>query len=178
MDIFNHVINRSVRIEGLGYGSEVTPKTLRIMSDMINQSIKNYYVRRWAEKIVERSAEDDLSKVLSVYHFLEKHTQYLKDPFGIELLKSPVVSLQLIEAGEIPSLDCDDLVILSLSLLKSIGFRVGMRAVSYTPEKVYTHVYGLVYVEPYGWLPFDLVKNLGVGNEAPLVKYHYIDVEV
>jgi transglutaminase-like putative cysteine protease len=178
MKIFGQAISQPVRFQSLGSGSEVTPRTMELMRKIINDSIRNYYVRRWAEKIIEKAGEDDLSKVQAVYDFLDSHTRYVKDPEGFELLKSPVVSLQLLDAGDIPALDCDDLVILSMSLLKSIGFRVGMRAVSYTPEKIYTHVYGLVYVKPYGWIPFDLVKHLGLGNEAPLIKYHYIDMEI
>jgi transglutaminase-like putative cysteine protease len=178
MRVFGQAISKPVKILDLGSGIEVTYNTMKLMADMINKSARNYYVRRWAEKIIENAGENDFSRAKAIYDFLDTHVKYVKDPYGIEMLKSPIISLQLLDAGDIPSLDCDDMVILSLSLLKSIGFRVGMRAVSYTPEKVYTHVYGLVYIQPYGWFPFDLVKHLGFGREAPLIKYHYIDMEV
>lgn len=178
MEVFGQVSNRKVVFQNLGEGSVVTWRTMQLMADIINQSVRDYYVRRWAEKIIEHAGEDDFSRVFAVYDFLDRNVKYVRDPDGFELLKAPVVSLQLLDAGAIPALDCDDLVILSMSLLKSIGFRVGMRAVSYTPEKIYTHVYGLVYIRPYGWVPFDLVKHLGLGNEAPLIKYHYIDMEI
>lgn len=178
MNVFGQVISHPSSVHYLGEGYEVTVNTMRIMAKIINSSIRDYYVRRWAEKIIERVPDDDYNRVLAIYQFLERNTKYVRDPYGLELLKAPQVSLQLIDAGDIPGLDCDDMVILSMSLLKSIGFRVGMRAVSYTPEKVYTHVYGLVYVKPYGWVPFDLVKNLGLGNEAPMIKYHYLDMEI
>ncbi|MCL6542088.1 MAG: transglutaminase-like domain-containing protein [Roseiflexus sp.] len=178
MKVFGQVISHPVKVLDLGSGNKVTYSTLILMKDLINKSVRNYYVRRWAEKIIERSGDTDFLRAKAVYDFLNFRVKYVKDPEGLELIKSPIVSLQLLDAGEIPSLDCDDMVVLALSLLKSIGFRVGMRAVSYTPEKVYTHVYGLVYVKPDGWYPFDLVKHLGFGREAPLTKYHYIDIEV
>ncbi len=170
--------NQPVSIEFLGFGEEITPRTMNKMGSIINSSIRDYYVRRWAEKIIERTGEDDFSRASIIYDFLSNHTNYVKDPTGLELLKTPKVSLQLIEVGEIPGLDCDDLTILSLALLKSIGFRVGLRATGYRPDEKYTHVYGMVLIKPYGWVPFDLVKNLGLGNEAPMNKTAQKDMEI
>jgi transglutaminase-like putative cysteine protease len=171
-------VNHPVRIEFLGFGEEITPNTMNRMGSIINSSIRDYYVRRWAEKIIERTGEDDLSRAEAIYYFLSTHTNYVKDPTGLELLKTPKVSLNLIEMGEIPGLDCDDLTILSMALLKSIGFRVGLRATGYKPDGKYTHVYGMVLIKPYEWVPFDLVKNLGLGNEAPMNKMAQKDMEV
>lgn len=171
-------VNHPVSIEFLGFGEEITPNTMNRMGSIINSSIRDYYVRRWAEKIIERTEEDDSSRAQVIYDFLSNHTNYVKDPTGLELLKTPKVSLTLIERGEIPGLDCDCLTILSMSLLKSIGFRVGMRAVGYNSDGKHTHIYGMVLIRPYGWVPFDLVKNLGLGNEAPLRKFQQKDMEV
>ncbi len=170
--------NQPVSIEFLGFGEEITLNTMNRMGSIINSSIRDYYVRRWAEKIIERTGEDDASRAQVIYDFLSNHTNYVKDPTGLELLKTPKVSLQLIERGEIPGLDCDCLTILSMALLKSIGFRVGMRAAGYRPDGKFTHIYGLVLIKPYGWVPFDLVKNLGLGNEAPMQKLSQKDTEV
>jgi len=99
-------VNHPVRVEFLGVGEEVTPNTMNKMKDIINSSIKDYYVRRWAEKIVENAGKDDYIKVDFIYNFLVSHVKYLKDPHHVELLKTPKVSLQLLEVGETPSLDC------------------------------------------------------------------------
>jgi len=164
-----------VRIEGVGFGDEVAPNTLQKMKDLINSSIRNYYVRRWAEKITEQ-ASNDTERIHDIYHFLATRTRYLKDPPDLELIRTPPVSLELIEHGEIPALDCDDLTVLSLSLLKSIGFPVALRASSYLPDKVLVHVYGLVRVNS-RWVPFDLVKRMGPGWEAPMAT-RIMDMEV
>lgn len=169
---------QSVRIEFLGFGDSITSNTMNKMKNIINSSIRDYYVRRWAEKIVDRAGYNDLSKLQAVYSFLSVNTNYVKDPIDLELLKTPQVSLHLMEMGERPGLDCDDLTILSLSLLKSIGFRVGMRATGYKNHEEFTHIYGMVFVKPYGWVPFDLVRDLGLGNEAPMYKTAQRDMEV
>jgi len=165
-----------VKIKGLGFGEAIAPSTMRSMQKIINASVRSFYVRRWAEKITEGADLDDFTRVKSVYDFLAERTRYLKDPRGLELLKTPVVSLQLLEIGETPALDCDDLTILSLSLLKSIGYPVALRVASYTPEKTFTHVYGLVKIKG-GWIPIDLVKKYGLGWEAPGATRLY-DMEV
>ncbi len=167
------------RLEPLGFGQVITSNTLQKMKRIVNDSIRNYYVRRWAEKMVENTPEDgsDTTRVHAIYDYLATYTRYLKDPWGLELLKTPLVSLQLLDIGETPSLDCDDLTILAMSLLKSIGFRVGFRATSYRPDKKFSHVYGLVKIKGIGWVPFDLVKKPGVGFEPPAPTNIY-DMEV
>ncbi|MBT9169557.1 MAG: hypothetical protein DDT19_02918 [Syntrophomonadaceae bacterium] len=159
-----------VRKEFIGFGEEAIRNTLVKMRDIINQSFQNYYVRRWAENILSRhhpySDDSDFSKAENIANFLMTNTRYLRDPYGLEMLRTPVVSLQLLEAGDIPYLDCDDLTTLSLSLLKSIGFPVSMRAVSYHPDRRFRHVYGQVKIRRI-WYPLDLTKSHGLGWEAP-----------
>jgi len=169
--------NHPTRIEFLGYGEDALLNTLQKMKNIINSSVKNYYVRRWAEKISELGKDGEIDRVHSVYEFLRSRTRYLKDPYEIEMLKTPLVSLSLMESGETPALDCDDLTILSLSLLKSIGYPVKLRAVSYRPDRQLTHVYGLVKVKPHGWVVFDLVRPPGLGIEHPGIMRR-VDLEV
>lgn len=157
-----------VRKEFLGYGEEAIHNTLRIMRSIIIGSSQNPYVRRWAEKIVETAREDDIDKIRKLFDYLSVKTNFLKDPYGFELIKTPTVSLSLLEIGERPQLDCDDYTVLSLSLLKSIGFQTAMRATSYREDGKFQHVYGLVFIKNYGWLPLDLTKpKMGFSWEAP-----------
>jgi hypothetical protein len=124
------------------------------MKQLILLSLRNYSVRLWAEKIVDFSP-DDYSKVESIFSFVVEHSRYVQDPVGLELLKSPEVSLQVIEVGGYPALDCDDATILIGSLIMSVGIRYALRAVSFNGE--FTHVYGLAFVREQGWLPLDFV---------------------
>lgn len=147
-------LNHPVRIQSLGFGDAVTPNTMEKMREIINLSLRRYYVRLWAEKIVD-FAENDYEKVESVFNFILDHSRYVSDPVGLELLKSPEVSLQIIEVGGYPALDCDDATILIGSLLMSVGIPYALRSVSFNKE--FSHVYGLAYVKDRGWLPVDFV---------------------
>lgn len=165
-----------VRFEGVGTGEGIALNTMRKMRDIINSSVRNYYVRRWAEVITDSSVDTDYGKVQAIYDFLFQRTRYLKDPLDVELIRTPPVLLQLIEAGDRPAVDCDDLSVLSLSLLKSIGFPVALRATSYHPDKRFRHIYGLVKVKNQ-WVPFELVGHPGLGKEHPNIT-RIFDMEV
>ncbi|HDK42442.1 MAG TPA: transglutaminase domain-containing protein [Candidatus Pacearchaeota archaeon] len=140
----------------IGYGDTAIFNTLNIMKDIIKKSASNYYVRRWAEKLTE-NYKNKIDKVKSIFDFIGRNTSYLSDPHKLELLKTPLVSLKELENGERPQLDCDDFTILSLSLLKSIGFPVAIKAISTNNKKRFTHVYGLVFVNK-KWIPVDLTR--------------------
>ena len=148
----------------IGHGDEAIFNTLRLMKKIITESAGNYYVRRWAEKIVE-NYKDKLNQVKAVFNFVATSMSYLHDPQGLEMLKSPLVSLQLLEIGEKPLGDCDDLTILTLSLLKSIGFYTKIKAVSTKSNKRFNHVYGQTKINN-KWINLDLTRpEYGFGWE-------------
>jgi hypothetical protein len=166
MNFSSSDFNQPTRIEPLGFGSIVTPNTMKKMCQIIAESIHDYRVRVWAEKLVGYSS-DDLSIAESIYYFIVNHCRYVKDPVGLEMLKFPMVSLQQIEVGGSPALDCDDATILIGSLLMSVGIRYALRAVSFNEE--YSHVYGLAYLDK-KWTPIDFVlgkKGGEFGLEPP-----------
>jgi len=158
--------DQPTRVESLGFGAVVTPNTMKKMSQIIIDSIHDYRVRVWAEKLIGYSS-DDFSKAEEIFYFLVNHCRYVQDPVGLEMLKFPMVSLQQIEVGGCPALDCDDATILIGSLLMSVGIRYALRAVSFNEE--YSHVYGLAYLNK-KWTPIDFVlgkKGGEFGSEPP-----------
>lgn len=159
----------------LGSGPQATLETLRLMRDIILKSQSNMYVRRWAERIVSSAPEDSLARVHAMYDFIKGHTKYIWDPRGFELLKVPTVTLNLWDAGETSLLDCDDYTILTLSLLKAVGYQVLIRAAGYRNQPL-SHVYGFVMVDD-NWIALDLTKNYGVGWEPPGATSH-VDMRV
>lgn len=166
-NVSQQTVGHPVKKLFLGYGDDAIKRTLDLMANIIRASSQNYYVRRWAEKMVQGiDSSDSLGKVEAIFNYIKGNTSYLRDPQGTEFLKTPLVSLQLLEVGDRPLLDCDCLSILSLSLLKSIGFPVALRASSYKSNGKFTHVYGMVKVGE-NWLSLDLVKDFGPGWEAP-----------
>lgn len=155
----------------------MTGNTMNLMKQIINASIRKYYVRRWAEKIVD-FAEDDYSRAEAIFDFVVSYCQYVQDPVGIEMLRTPIVSLQLIEVGDSPALDCDDATILIGSLLESIGIPFALRAVSFNNDE-FSHVYGLCRVRN-TWTPIDFVvgKKGGEFGEEPTGIRKIKDMEV
>jgi hypothetical protein len=91
---------------------------------------------------------------------------------GFEYLQTPPTLLENIRLynegkGDRPAGDCDDMTILSLSLLKSIGFPVAIKVVGFNGNKRFSHVYGLVQIGT-NWIPFDCVRpDKDMGWEAP-----------
>lgn len=165
--ISEQIANTPVRKEFLGFGDDAIARTLNIMKTIINESSQNYYVRRWAEKMVAGTDNCPYEKMNAIFDFLANNTQYIKDTHNFELLKTPIVSLQLLEIDETPQLDCDCYVILSLSLLKSIGIPVAIKAIATKSDKRFDHVYGLALAKQ-GWIALDLVRSdRGLGWSFP-----------
>lgn len=169
--ISQQVANTPSKIINIGHGESAMMKTMDLMRGIIVRSAKDYYVRRWAEKITEGTGRHDMPKLMAIYDFLSNNVQYCKDIEGTELLKTPKLILQLIEMNEIPQIDCDCMTMLVLSLAKSIGLSVAMRAVALPPKTVYSHIYGLVKIrDRFGeqWIAVDLTRpDLGLGWEHP-----------
>ncbi len=170
--------NQPVRIESLGFGSIVTPNTMEKMRQIILLSIRNHQVRRWAENIIE-FAPDDYEKAEKIYNFIVNNCRYVQDPVGLELLKTPPVSLQQIEVGGSPALDCDDATILIGSLIMVIGIPYALRAVSFNNDE-FSHIYGLVYIKDRGWIAADFVigKHGGYIGDEPKEVTRIKDMEV
>ena len=171
-------MNHPVRIESLGFGAVVTSNTMEKMRQIILASIRNYQVRLWAEKLID-FAPDDFSKVENIYNFIINNCRYVQDPVGLELLKTPPVSLQAIEVGGQPALDCDDATILIGSLVMSIGIPFALRAVSFNDDE-FSHVYGLAYIKDQGWIATDFVvgKKGGYLGDEPTGITKIKDMEV
>ncbi len=165
-----------------GFGDAAATNTATKMKDIINLSAKNPYIRRWTEKILSTKdvkSYDWVGEVEAIHNWVRDNIRYTHDPAGIEYLQTPPTLLMLIEKGERPMGDCDDMSMLTLSMLKSIGYEVGLKVTSYKSDGAYQHVYGIVRVpvskpSPEGysvqniWLATDTIKpEKHLGWEAP-----------
>lgn len=165
LPITKYINTHPMRRESLGSSDTVSENTMLLMAKIIKESSENPYVRRWAEYIIEKIPRDPYQRISAIFQYLQNHTQYEHDISSIELIRTPPVSLQLMEVGDTPVLDCDDYVVLSLSLLKSLGYKVAMRAAGYKTSEL-THVYGLVNIGN-SWVPYDLTQSWGMKYEPP-----------
>lgn len=161
--------NPPIRMVDLGTGSKVSEKTVKEMIKLIYNSSQNQYVRSWAEKIIANvPPRDEMGEIEAIYYFVRDNCRYTKDMLGAEYFMTPHYLLQKLDKGEVPMGDCDDLCLLSLSLLRSIGFFTKIRITSYTPGSDFSHVYGLVCLGGNGdgisgrqaeWIPVDCIRR-------------------
>lgn len=165
LPISRRISTQQVRHFYIGTGDEATRNTLKLMAEVIRESSHDNYVRHWAEAIVKDVPKDPIARITRIFDFLRHTTKYIHDPTTIEYIRTPIASLQLLEAKGRPLVDCDDITVLSLALLNSLGFNVCIRATSYK-TKQFEHVYGLVKVRDQ-WFPLDCTMPEGFGWEAP-----------
>lgn len=152
----------------LGLGESVTTNTVRKMIDTIKVSSKNLrLIKRTQDIVAMVPAKDQVGEVTTVYNWVRDHTRYIKDPHGTEMIQSPLVALDQIADHQLFQGDCDDLTIITLSMLRSIGYPVAIRIADYRGQGVYTHVYGLVKIYN-EWTPIEPIKlRCPLGWEAP-----------
>jgi len=149
--------------ENIGSGDVAIFNTVNKMKNIIRESSRNPLVRDWAKDIVSQvEVNDKFGEADVVFCFVRDNVRYTKDPFGFEYITTPPTLLEDIRLsmngkGNRPIGDCDDLTVLSLSLLKSIGFNVAIKVVSFHSNKKFSHVYGLVQIG-HEWIPFDCVR--------------------
>lgn len=158
--------------EYIGSGDEAIYNTVTKMKNIINVSSRNPYVREWAGNIVARVEVNNKSgEAEAIYNFVRDNGRYTKDPLGFEYIQTPPTVLESIGQylngkGDRPIVDCDDMTVLSLSLLKSIGFPVAIKVVSFKSDFKFGHVYGLVQIGS-DWIPFDCVRpDASIGWES------------
>jgi len=153
----------------LGFGRVTVPRNTGFkMRELIRDYGNREYVRKWAERIVEKVADrDSKGEVRAIFRFMQSKTRYANDPRGMEYIQAPEYVLKHIEMGMKPSLDCDDYTVTGLSLIRSLGYKTAIKIVGFKNNKHFSHVYGLVLING-TWVSFDCVrKDVNLGWEAP-----------
>jgi hypothetical protein len=167
-----------VKIVRTNKGEAGIADTLKLMRELANDGAHSWEVRYSAAQIVGNAPErDQYAEAKAIFDFTQHYNTYRHDPDRIELLHDPRVTLALIREDGAAANDCDDYTILAASMLKTIGYRVKLRAVALKPSTQFSHVYLLVNV--YGrWVPFDAIrKDVKFGWESPRVG-RTMDLEV
>lgn len=165
----------------IGRGDEAIHNTVDHMRHIIDISSKNPQVREWARNILDGvRVNNKKGEATAIHDFVRDNVRYTRDPYGWEYVQTPPVLLEGIRQylqgqGARPIGDCDDMTVLTLSLLRSVGFPVVIKTVGYGP--MYSHVYGMVNVAG-NWLVTDTVRpDKWLGWEAPNVQ-RYFEVRV
>ena len=164
-------IDDSMQEFEIGKGDSAIAKTVQKMASIIDKSSKNTLVREWARSILaDVVVNRKYNEAEAIHNFVRDNIRYTRDPYGWEYIQTPPVLLAGIKEFKArraprPIGDCDDMTVLSLSLMKSVGFPVVIKTVGYNGR--FSHVYGMCYVNG-RWVVTDTVRpDKWFGWEAP-----------
>lgn len=161
----------------------------------------NYALRELAEEIVGRlPSKDYLSEIAAIHYWVLANCRYANDPRSVELVRSPAEVLarlerhvaqlleiartgQVAEAGDArwrPSLDCDDMTALLVTLLLILGREVQIMTVAFRDafvrgQRQYSHVFVRVREPLTGqWIVLDPVAAEGAAKMLARVRAAHI----
>jgi hypothetical protein len=155
-----------------GQGAAANIKTIEVMRQVAHQRKSHQTVRQVALNIIRRlPSHKYVDEARAIGEYVKNNVRYVKDTAGIEQLHDPVDMLNNITLGKAQG-DCDDMVLLTATLLLSIGIRPVFRAVSYKGMfGAFNHIY-LYIIENNGdskkyRLVIDpIMKNKPIGYEV------------
>ena len=148
-------------------GFSGTKETVRRMHRLAEQGKTDLTVQKVADLIIRQSGaapRDYWKKAQALYSFIKNYVRFERDPFGVEMLQEPLVTLKR-KAG-----DCDDHGILVGALFSAIGYPYAfktIRADASRPDE-FSHIYAVVNVPGKGWIGADTsVDAAYLGWEPP-----------
>lgn len=152
-------------------GDNGITQTANAIRQAVNFAVRRPEIRRRAEYIVFGCAErDEYCEVTRIMKWVESHFRYVRDPLGLELVKSPEVSDAEIETQGRFQGDCDDVTAYVAALLKSVGYQVRAVVIA-VPGKgeQFRHIYPRVYLPSRrNWLSLEMTaKQRPIGWQAP-----------
>lgn len=122
------------------------------MESLAKKGARDEGIRARALDLAPGGPADIRAWIVSRFHFV-------RDPSGVELLKSPAYMLGEWErTGRITG-DCDDAAILGASIALASGYRVRWVLLGFHPRHPFKHVYA--ETSPTGrdpWTDFDVTK--------------------
>ena len=123
-------------------------KTIKFMVKLARLRGSNPYVRDVARAIIleARTADHDFAaEAKAIGAWVQKNIHYLRDVAGEELVIDPLTLLEQASRGEAAG-DCDDMALLSATLLLASGSHPYFRAIRYFDTAgPYDHIYTVVY---------------------------------
>lgn len=119
-------------------------------------------------KLAERGARDTQVRARArdllpggpdaILQWLTRRFQFVRDPRGVELLKSPQVMLEEWERSGRATGDCDDAAILGAAVALASGYRVRWVLLGFRKSGPYGHVYAEARRPRGPWVPFDVTR--------------------
>ncbi len=136
--------------------------TLSAMRGLVYREFMSPAVRLLATDIVRGiGGKDGEAQAHAIREFLEQHTEFLRDPDGVEMIHGPVWQVQQILSRGLVQVDCDDVAMLAAALGKSIGLRARFIAAAFVDKNApYRHVWAEIgpRTVPPTWIDMDVTR--------------------
>ncbi len=146
--------------------NRATYESVEVIKQLCEEGKKDWVIRRTAEKIVQYIQPKDYEReIKAIYNFVIRRLRYTKDIHKVETVHRARDLLRWHRKGA----DCDDFVILTGSLLQSIGhpIRIVIIGNNYKNKEDFSHIYLQVQLKD-RWISLDgSVPGAKVGWEAP-----------
>lgn len=126
----------------VGYGATDAEQILSVLSRLISEYGVDPRIRRFTTSLFGREVgnDDRSGQVRAITSFMEDNVRYVRDPLGVEYVRSPLAMLDEFEKFGMANGDCDDQVLLSGAMLNSIGFAVRPVGVHLHDAEYHDHV--------------------------------------
>lgn len=126
----------------VGYGASDAEQILSVLSKLISEYGIDPRVRRFTTSLFgsEVGNDDRSGQVRAITSFMSDHVRYVRDPLGIEYVRSPIAMLDEYEKFGMANGDCDDQVLLSGAMFNSIGFAVRPVGIHLFDAEYHDHV--------------------------------------
>ena len=138
-------------------GSAGVSVTLKLMRQLALDGKKDMTVRMKATGLIAHLQQKNfLGEIKALHRFVRDEIRYVRDIVGVELLQSPVKTLEFAQG------DCDDKATLLAALLLSIGHPSRFVAVGKAPGK-FSHVYVETLFGNRQWLALETTEPVDAG---------------
>lgn len=126
----------------VGYGATDAEQILSVLSRLISEYGVDPRVRRFTTSLFGTSVgnDDRSGQVRAITSFMSDNVRYVRDPLGVEYVRSPFAMLDEYEKFGMANGDCDDQVLLSGSMFHSIGFAVRPVGIHLFDSEYHDHV--------------------------------------
>jgi hypothetical protein len=163
-----------VQASEIGEGLSGNIQTIQLMKKIARLRAGDPLVRRLAENILQQyqvKSHHYLDEALAIGDYVLRKVRYLRDPENIEQLTDPIDLIKAIQQGRAQG-DCDDMSLLTATLLLSIGHQPYFRAVRYNQAfGNFNHIYVIVHEKNLGGQVMRVVldcilKHKPIGSEV------------
>jgi transglutaminase-like putative cysteine protease len=145
----------------VGYGFRGNVQILQAMARAANQGVTLPLVVEQAHSIVQFvRSRDDSAMAYAIRHWMESVFKFIRDPAGVELLRTPEYMLRQFQNYSWISGDCDDAAILAAALGKSVGIPASFIAVGFSGDSL-SHVFTVLQPRHGHGVSMDVTRPAG-----------------